>query len=486
MPLFANLGDFYRQYEMPLARVMHSVEQRGVLMDAVGLAELSTYIGAELIKACTNIARTTNTAVGWNKPSAAALGASAVNLQSPKQVIEFLKSLGLKVPKSRKSGKETSGEDALNTLFAESGNPALKEILRVRELGKIKGTYVNASLLNNVLYCSYVVPGTVGGRRSSRVNFLGYGTNHQNQPKHSDLGRRFRRCIVARPGKIFVSCDQVQAEDWIVNGIIADVAGYSKGLEELKAGVDRHTKLASFIFAKPESECGKDANHNDTPFRFMGKKTRHAFNYKMQGRRMSAELAKEGYSVDRQTCEAMLQRVRMYDPAVEDVFQRYVEAELTTKRMLRTPIGRERYFLNLRSYGDNSKTFRNAYSYIPQSTVGDNTGLAILHCERARPELVVMDVHDAVVLEVDDSVDSILSTIHLLTKSFDRTLEFPVSGLKINIPVEHEIGYSLGAMRKCGNLNADGLKAILAGLKTPPSPPNSIIFGQRQPLSQQP
>jgi len=486
MPLFNNLGDFYRQYEMPLARTMHAVEQRGVLMDAAGLAELSTYIKAELVKSCTNIAKTTGAAVGWDKLSSAALGPSAINLQAPKQVIEFLKALGLKVPKNRKSGKETSNEEALNTLFAESGNPALKEILRARELCKIKGTYVGAELLDNVLYCSYVVAGTVGGRRSSRVNFLGYGTNHQNQPKHSDLGRRFRRCIIARPGKIFVSCDQVQAEDWIVNGIIADVAGYSKGLEELQQGIDRHTRLASFIFAKPESECGKDANHNDTPFRFMGKKTRHAFNYKMQGGRMSAELAKEGYSVDKASCEAMLQRVRQYDPAVEDVFQRYVESELTIKRMLRTPIGRERYFLNLRSYGDNNKTFRDAYSYIPQSTVGDNTGLAILYCESHSPGLVVMDVHDALVLEVSDSVSSIRSAIHLLTESFDRTLEFPVNKLQIKIPVEHEIGYSLSSMVKCADSSEAGLKATLAGLKTPPSPPNNTIGGVLQPLSQQP
>ena len=104
----------------------------------------------------------------------------------------------------------------------------------------------------------------------------------QNLPKQSKLGKEFRYCLVADLGKIFVSCDQAQAEDWVVSTIIAEMfAETQRDSDELKAGVDRHKHLAMQIFQKPESECTKDCG---TMYRYLGKKTRHAGNYGMKAR----------------------------------------------------------------------------------------------------------------------------------------------------------------------------------------------------------
>lgn len=444
MPLFNSLEQFYNCYEMPLARIFHEIEKRGVLVDQDKLKKFVESIDTDLQQACDKISSIIKMPVIAKGVKGQKTQQGTLNLSSVPGLKKVLTDvLGIKLKKDWKTKNESTGEEALNEAYAQTSNPVLKEILRVRELNKIKGTYAEATLLDSILYTSYAVTGTITGRRSSRETIFtsetghAIGTNIQNLPKQSELGKRFRECIVARPGKIFVSCDQVQAEDWVVCGIIADVSGDTKGLEELRNGVDRHKRLAMQIFQKPEAECGKG-----TMFRFMGKKTRHAGNYGMKAPKMAVELAKEGFSLGVKYCETLLERFHAYEPDIRNSFQRSIEDSIKRSRTLRTPVGRERYFFGLRPDADNSKIFKEAFSYIPQSTVGDNTGLSILHCESNRPGWVIMDTHDAVTLEVDDREDEILAGLSLLKDSFNREFTFP-NGTKIHIPVEATLGYDL-------------------------------------------
>jgi DNA polymerase I-like protein with 3'-5' exonuclease and polymerase domains len=487
MPLFKNLEQFYLEYEMPLARVFHEIDRRGVLVDQTRLQGFITSLDADLQTACQKIEAAVHLHTVPKQPKGTKTPAGTLNLSSPKQLKDVLQNqLGIKLKKDWKTKEESTGEEALNEAYAQTSNPVLKEILRVRELNKIKGTYAQATLLDSVLYTSYAVTGTVTGRRSSRETIFtsatghAIGTNVQNLPKQSELGKRFRECIVARPGKIFISCDQVQAEDWIVSAIIADVSGNTNALTELKNGVDRHKRLATQIFQKPEAECGKG-----TIFRFMGKKTRHAGNYGMKAPKMAVELAKEGFSLGVKYCETLLERFHAFEPYIRDSFQQSIETNIRTTRTLKTPIGRERYFFGLRPDADNSKIFKEAFSYIPQSTVGDNTGLSILYCEREDPGWVVLDGHDAVTLEVDDSEDRILSGLDLLKNSFDRILTFP-NGTQIQIPIEYTLGYDLKNEveldpRKCADLKT-GLQTTWHMLRQQANPHLASYSG---PLQQQ-
>lgn len=439
-----GLRKFYENYEQRLASAFYAIEKRGVLVDKTKLAELASHINQELLKSCTIITQQTKKATVASKEAGEKLRKDLqkpdlpiFNLNAPIQVITELKALGLKIPKKRGTGKESSDAETLETLYAATGNATLKEILRVRELNKIKGTYVEAKLLDDVLYCSYVVTGTVTGRRSSRTNLHGYGTNLQNQPKHSDLGAKYRKCLVARPGKIYISCDQISAEDWLVQGIIADQSGDRRGLDELlNPAIDRHTKLACFLFAKPASDC-----HKKSVERFLGKKTRHAGNYDMRANRMSSVMAQEGFTINEKTCDYLLGKFHEFDPGIRTVFHQYIQQELSSTRRLRTPLGRERYFMALRTHTDNTKIFKEAYSYIPQSTVGDNTGLAILYIEDEWPGIVLMDTHDAVTCEVNDTDEDVIKAMELMSRAFDREIVFP-NGLVLKIPIEFELGYN--------------------------------------------
>lgn len=492
MPLFSNLLDFYNNYEMPLARVFHEIDRRGVLVDQTKLQAFILSLDGDLSNSCQKIESAVSLKVVPKMVKGTKTPPGTLNLSSPLQLKKVLtETLGIKLKKDWKTKEESTGEEALNEAFAQTNNPVLKEILRVRELNKIKGTYAEATLLDNVLYCSYSVTGTVTGRRSSRETIFtsesghSIGTNTQNLPKQSELGKKFRECIIARPGKIFVSCDQSQAEDWAVSAIIADVSGRTEGLDELKKGVDRHKRLATQIFNKPEAECGKG-----TMFRFMGKKTRHAGNYGMKAPKMAIELAKEGFSLGVKYCETLLERFHAFEPEIRNSFQYWVENNIRISRILKTPIGRERYFFGLRPDADNSKIFKEAFSYIPQSTVGDNTGLAILFCEREIPGWVVMDGHDSVTLEVEDSLNEVHNAVQLLQNSFDRIITFP-NGTQIKIPVEFEIGYDLRDEdskgknskgfnpSKCADVKT-GLQIILDSLRQLRNPPLVTYSGPQQ------
>jgi len=482
-PGLLTAKDYYELYSMPLARCFFQISQRGVAVEPRRLAALKDYILRELESECGAI----STVLGGKATIAKAPPKSkpdptVLNLSSTPQVLDTLRLLGMTPPKKKRADNtwsESSDEESLNELFAETGHPFLKKLLRVRELNKLLGTYVDVELENDILFGAYFVTGTVTGRRSCRENYLGLGSNLQNQPKHTDLADRYRACLIARPGHIFVKCDQVSAEDWLVTGIIADQSGDYSGFNELKQGIDRHAKLAAFIFGKPVEMCGKD-----TPERFMGKKVRHAGNYDMEAFRFSQVMAGEGHVVTEKFCEWMLERFHLANPGIRGAFHHYVQEELRTKRQLTTPFGFTRQFFGLRDYGDNKKIVKEGYAQIPQGTVGTNTGFAILWLEHNHPGHVVLDDHDAVTLEVPDRLDSVLSAVSWLQQAFDRVIRLP-KGLHFRIPIEVELGYDLASMRtvKCELSNKAGLRAIYDGLKRPPRVPEASTIGAQPPSS---
>lgn len=188
----------------------------------------------------------------------------SVNLNSTKgerALLQKLTNLGYTVPKINAKNSEgdyetrfSTGELSLQRMLVTNqfnypgGDPAIRAILKVRELGKIKSVYLGSRLLrrgdNYFFLSSYNCAGTLTGRRTSRKHTYGYGNNSQNFPKHSEVATYFRECLIPRSGNIFLFVDQVQAEEWPVSALSQNTTA----LAELKSGVDRHSALASKIF----------------------------------------------------------------------------------------------------------------------------------------------------------------------------------------------------------------------------------------------
>lgn len=476
-------------YEHALASVYNKISRRGILTNPLGLDSLRQQIKQELQKLCTLL--TSNWGV-WvyvgteikptqPAPSTQNPYSTIVNINSSSGkncLLNCLKGLGYEVPATRRKDKgtgeyefhESADQLTLMKMFAVTADENLKHVLRIRELAKILSTYVNAKLYRDTYYSAYNVSATVTGRRGSKKHIFGYGGNGQNFPKHSELGEQFLKCLVARPGKIFLMCDQMSAEEWPV----AALSGNYNAIQELSSTTwpenDRHTKLAAFVFGVQVTDYSKAEWKNSATkagiMRYLGgKKPRHANNYGMRGTRMSEILASEGFAFPPKQCDEILEKVHQFDPSVRNIYHVYIRNEITTKRLLRTPLGRERQFLGLRPNSPNYSLFNEGYSYIPQSTVGDNTGLSVLHLDNINSNFVIQESHDSLVQELNDDLDILETSLDNTLAAFNRPITFP-NGMVINIPIEGEIGYNFKETVKLKNFDRDSLREACKELQS--------------------
>jgi hypothetical protein len=417
------------QYEHALACSYHRISKRGLFVNPTDLKDLDTYL-------CTEIQKNLDVMTQhWGvKCYMGKFGDKKgdVNITAPKQFLQLLKDKGFKVPKSRQTDEETAEALGLIRLFAETNDPAIQAKLNISKLNKVLTTSVRARLTDESLYlCQYSVHATETGRRGSKKHLFGFGNNSQNWPKYTEFGKGFRKCIQARPGKIFFAVDQKQAEDWIVVALSQNESAYHDMLQ----GVDRHKKTAAFLFGLPLDKVRK------YPERFLGKKFRHANNYKMGKQTASDSLAKDGFAIGAGECAHLLNKMNEFDPSIRGVFHAYIESCLSDTRMLVNPLGRERFFLGLRPKDHNSSIFGKAYAYIPQSSVGDNTGMAVLYLDSLDAP-IVHEGHDSIVLEIDDNKEAIMEARAMFIEAFNRTLTFH-NGWHVQIPLEAEVGYNL-------------------------------------------
>lgn len=131
-------------------------------------------------------------------------GFGALNPRSPIQVGSFLyDQLGLRAPRRPKARPTSTDEGTLASL---QPHPAVKTLLKYREVQKALSTYVNALPqhvgLDGRIHTSYLIHGTTTGRFASR------DPNLLNIPREPSLRGQF----VAGPGNIFMEIDVNQAE----------------------------------------------------------------------------------------------------------------------------------------------------------------------------------------------------------------------------------------------------------------------------------
>lgn len=476
------------QYLHALAATYHRIDKRGLMMDVPRLDKLRQEVVNEIQNLCNILSTNWNmfVYVGQIKPNGHGIsqssGTNSVNINSSSgssSLLASLKKLGYDVPSVRKKNKdkewefkESADELALQKMFAETGDINLKHLMRIKELSKLLSSYINARLHRNILYCSYGVASTVTGRRGCSKHPFGFGANCQTFPSHTTdrFTHDFRRCITARPGCIFFSVDQKSAEEHPQ----AALAQNTQALKELHSTEwpenDRHTRLASFVFGVPVTTYSKkewkDIGSQAGMMRYVGgKKARHANAYGMRKNRFSEVLAKEGFSFTPQACGAILDKVNQYDPSVENVYHKYIRDEIERTRMLVTPLGRERQFLGFRPNSDNYETFNEAYSYIPQSVVGDNTGMAVLYLDVVSClPYIVNEAHDSVVQETPDDISELEKVLLETNKAFERPIKFD-NGIEINIPIEAKLSYNFEDEVSLSDYSIDSLRSAYKELK---------------------
>ena len=451
-------------YEHQLAYHYHQIDKRGLLINVEKRDALKLHCEQELQNLCDYLTNFWGIPVYVgvnNKPDAK----YSLNINSPAQMLEGLKDyLKYDVPKIRKKNKETDeyeyedsvGELALVKLLADplrwpspQSGDGIKKLLNLRELITFKNRYLNAKLFKDIYFSSVSVASTKTGRRGSKKNIYGLGGNNQNFPARGTFADGWKDCIIARPGRLFFFVDQVSAEDWPVQAL----ANNTVALDEMRRGVNRHYNFAAQIFGILSDDLRAIRNdkvglftkeqHEDAEMKYyVGKKGRHSNNYGMQPTRMSETLALEaGLTLPVDSCKNILSIIDRIDPNVKRVFHKYIQEELSKPtHLLRTPLGRERQFLGLRSGEKNYNIYNEAFAWIPQSLVGDNTGLAIVELEKCN-DFILQDGHDSLCQEPSDRETELRQVFTNTKKAFSRRIVFH-NGVEIEIPIEGQIGYN--------------------------------------------
>jgi len=282
-------------------------------------------------------------------------------------------------------------------------------IQEIRGLAKLKGTYLDIEFdEDNRMRCSFNPRGTRFSRLSSSKTIRGTGMNMQNLPAS------FQRFLVADPGYLALQLDKQRAE-WVV---VAYESGDSNMIHVIEEDKDPHAYTASQMYKVNESLVIREQEligHSRDPvfieeqrkkiigvntstwprmmsLRQVGKHSNHGFNYD------------EGYRTWGLTYEVPEKEAKFaYNfyhngyPGIKRWYD-FIRGRLVEdNRTLRNSFGRKYHFLAPM----NDQLYKQAYSYLPQSTVGDLVNRAINEIYYDR----VPDVEDVELLsQVHDSI----------------------------------------------------------------------------------
>lgn len=179
--------NYMEAIELPTMRVLLEMEERGVQIDTNFIRDLDTRFSDELLTVVNSIRDTTK---------------SVVNLNSPTQVKQLLlEQAGLAL-------ESTAAEE----LKKHQSIPLIKNILRYRELSKLKGTYTQGLLERASGFDSYRLHARFNQTSTNTGRLSSSEPNLQNIPTRTDEGDLIRRAFVAKPGHVLLDIDFSQIE----------------------------------------------------------------------------------------------------------------------------------------------------------------------------------------------------------------------------------------------------------------------------------
>jgi DNA polymerase-1 len=234
--------------------------------------------------------------------------------------------------------------------------------------------------------------------------------------------------FVSDEGKVFINVDLKQAEAMVM----AYLAEETKLIELFNKGGDLHRLNASWIFNIPESEVTFEQ-------RDRAKRGVHALDYGM-GPLLFAHL----FGCPLVEARRLSQKYFDNFPRIKS-WHLQIQSALGKSRTITTPMGRKRTFFGL--WGE--QLFREAYAYVPQSTVADVLNLALIRfvelCTALRKDYEPMlQNHDAFLVQCDK--DSIYDCITLIKQAFN--IPIYIKGRTLTIPIDIKVGKNWDEMEK--------------------------------------
>ncbi|MEU8257712.1 DNA polymerase I [Micromonospora inaquosa] len=359
--------------ELPLMRVLATMESTGIAADTHYLSELEAHFAAE-VKAA---AQGAYEAVGRE-----------FNLGSPKQLQEILfTELGLPKTKKIKTGYTTDA-DALQWLYAQQPHPVLAHLLRHRDVAKLKSTV--DGLLKSVsddgrIHTTFNQTVAATGRLSSTE------PNLQNIPIRTEEGRRIRRAFVVGEGyESLLTADYSQIEMRIMAHLSSDDAL----IDAFNSGADFHAATASSVFGVPLDEVTPDQRRKI-------KAMNYGLAYGLSAFGLSQQL-----SISTEEARGLMENYFAGFGGVRDYLQQVV-ARARQDGYTSTILGRRRYLPDLVSDNRQRRDIaeRMALNAPIQGSAADIIKVAMLHVDTALGDAglrsrMLLQVHDELVFEV--------------------------------------------------------------------------------------
>jgi DNA polymerase-1 len=228
----AGNKSLFQDIEVPLLKVLASMELQGIRLDVPFLKSLSKDLDSDILV----LEKSIYEAAG-----------ETFNIASPKQLgdVLFEKLKLIEKPKKTKTGQFSTAEEVLSYLAKD--HPIIKDVLEYRGLAKLKSTYVDAlplqvSEVTGRVHTDYMQTVAATGRLSSN------NPNLQNIPIRTERGRQIRKAFIPRDSDhLLLAADYSQIE----LRIIAALSEEDNMLAAFRQGADIHAATASKVFGVP-------------------------------------------------------------------------------------------------------------------------------------------------------------------------------------------------------------------------------------------
>ena len=401
-----KLAKLYSEIEGPLIYTLGDIERNGVLIDSEKLNEQSKELEAKILKLEQKVQKSAG---------------EDFNLGSPKQLQEILyEKLGLPVIKKTPKGQPSTAESVLQELSMDF--PIVQDILSYRAISKLKSTYTDklpkmVNLNTGRVHTSYHQAVTATGRLSSS------DPNLQNIPIRSEEGRRIREAFIAPDGYKILAADYSQIELRIMAHLSRD-----QGLMDAFAkGQDIHQATAAEIFSINIDEVTANQRRSAKAINF-------GLIYGMSAFGLSKQL-----QITRAEAQNYIEQYFDRYPQVKHYMD---ETKQSAKKMgyVETVFGRRLYLADIESSNYQRRQYaeRSAINAPMQGTAADLIKMAmiLLHQkikEESFEAKIIMQVHDELVIEVNENQSDELSEITTSVMS-------EISKLDVDLKVDADIG----------------------------------------------
>lgn len=396
--------------ELPLVTILIEMERAGIAIDSEELSVFSGELGKRLIEIDDEVD---------------VLAGRPISIGSNKQMATLLFE-ELKLPTGRKTKTGYSVDSEVLEAIRDR-HPIVPLVLEHRTLAKLKSTYVDAlpayvHPVDGRVHTSFNQTVAATGRLSSN------NPNLQNIPIRTEIGRRVRRAFIPdrRPASrihdnaILLGADYSQME----LRILAHMSGDRALVDAFNANEDIHRATAALVNGVELSEVTSDQ-------RRIAKTVNFGLLYGMQAFGLSRDTG-----MPRAEAQEFINRYWERLPKVKEFFDGIIDFG-KANGYVETLVGRRRYLPDLNSTNGARRqaAARMAMNMPIQGTQADIIKMAMIDLdkelrEHELPATMVLQVHDELVLEIDESrIDDIAWIVK-------RTME---NAFRLDVPVIAEV-----------------------------------------------